>query len=120
MPELHKLTPYLGVLQNRGFKVALLTDGRMSGASGNILAAIQVTPEAICGGTVGKIKDDDLIRIDADEGALVVAAADDPERRESPSYDLTSSHTGMGRDLFGAFRNKVNGAESGATIFGSE
>ena len=120
MPELHKLTPYLGVLQNRGFKVALLTDGRMSGASGNILAAIQVTPEAICGGTIAKIRDDDLISIDAEKGILVVAADDDPESRESPSYDLTSSHTGMGRDLFGAFRNTVNGAESGATIFGGE
>jgi len=118
MPELHKLTPYLGVLQNRGFKVALLTDGRMSGASGNILAAIQVTPEAICGGTVGKIKDDDKICIDADEGTLVVVADDDPKLREPGSYDLTASHNGMGRELFAAFRQDVSGAETGATIFG--
>ena len=118
MPELHKLTPYLGVLQNRGFKVALLTDGRMSGASGSILAAIQVTPEAICGGTIGKIKNGDLISIDAEQGILTVAADDDPESREAGTYDLAASHSGMGRELFAAFRKNVNGAESGATIFG--
>jgi phosphogluconate dehydratase len=118
MPELHKLTPYLGVLQNRGFKVALLTDGRMSGASGSILAAIQVTPEAICGGTIGKIKDGDLISIDAEQGTLTVAADDDPQSREAGTYDLAASHTGMGRELFAVFRKNVNGAESGATIFG--
>ena len=117
MPELHKLTPYLAVLQNRGFKVALLTDGRMSGASGSILAAIQVTPEAIGGGTIGKIKDGDLVSIDAEQGTLAVAADDDPESREAGTYDLATSHTGMGRELFAAFRNNVNGAESGATIF---
>jgi phosphogluconate dehydratase len=117
MPELHKLTPYLGVLQNRGFKVALLTDGRMSGASGSILAAIQVTPEAICGGTIGKIRNGDLVNIDAQQGTLAVAADDDPESREAGTYDLAASHTGMGRELFAAFRNNVNGAESGATIF---
>jgi len=117
MPELHKLTPYLGVLQNRGFKVALLTDGRMSGASGSILAAIQVTPEAICGGTIGKIRNGDLVNIDAEQGTLAVAADDDPESREAGTYDLAASHNGMGRELFAAFRNNVNGAESGATIF---
>jgi len=117
MPELHKLTPYLGVLQNRGFKVALLTDGRMSGASGSILAAIQVTPEAICGGTIGKIRNGDLVNIDAEQGTLAVAADDDPQSREAGTYDLAASHTGMGRELFAAFRNNVNGAESGATIF---
>jgi phosphogluconate dehydratase len=120
MPELHKLTPYLGVLQNRGFNVALLTDGRMSGASGKLLAAIQVTPEAICGGMVGKIEDGDSIVIDADNGTLTVSADDEPELRESASHDLSTSHSGMGRELFAAFRKSVNGAESGATIFAGE
>ena len=70
MPELHKLTPYLGLLQNRGFKVALLTDGRMSGASGKVLAAIHATPEAARGGLIGKIRDGDIITIDATTGKL--------------------------------------------------
>jgi phosphogluconate dehydratase len=90
----------------------------MSGASGSILAAIQVTPEAICGGTIGKIKNGDMISIDAEKGTLAVAADDNPESREPGTYDLAASHTGMGRDLFAAFRKNVNGAESGATIFG--
>ena len=76
MPELHKLTPYLGVLQNRGFKVALLTDGRMSGASGKVLAAIHLTPEAVAGGPIGKIRDGDLICIDAEKGILNVNGDD--------------------------------------------
>jgi phosphogluconate dehydratase len=117
MPELHKLTPYLGVLQNRGFKVALLTDGRMSGASGQILAAIQVTPEAVKGGTIGKIKDGDMIRIDSEAGILTVTADDDPAARAVKDYDLSASHNGMGRELFGAFRQQASSAETGATIF---
>ena len=120
MPELHKLTPYLGVLQNRGFKVALLTDGRMSGASGKVLAAIQVTPEAISGGTIGKIQDDDLITIDAVAGVLSVSADDDPVARSIESCDISAKHVGMGRELFAAFRKQVSGAETGATIFGGE
>jgi phosphogluconate dehydratase len=117
MPELHKLTPYLGVLQNRGFSVALLTDGRMSGASGSVLAAIQVTPEAVQGGTIGKIRDGDLITIDSNAGLLSVSADDDPSSRSLPSFDLGPSHFGMGRELFGAFRAQVSGAEAGASIF---
>jgi len=120
MPELHKLTPYLGVLQNRGFKVALLTDGRMSGASGKVLAAIQVTPEAISGGTIGKIRDDDLITIDAVAGVLSVSADDDPTRRSVEACGISANHVGMGRELFAAFRRQVSGAETGATIFGGE
>ena len=116
MPELHKLTPYLGVLQNRGFKVALLTDGRMSGASGKVLAAIQVTPEAIKGGTIGKIKNDDMVTIDSAAGVLSVSADDDPAARPATSYDLASNHVGMGRDLFAAFRKQTGSAETGATI----
>ena len=120
MPELHKLTPYLGVLQNRGFKVALLTDGRMSGASGKVLAAIQVTPEAVCDGVIGKIKDGDQITIDAAAGVLSVTANDDPALRSIGSGDPSSSHVGMGRELFVQFRKNVSSAERGATIFGGE
>ncbi len=115
MPELHKLTPYLGVLQNRGHKVALLTDGRMSGASGKVLAAIQVTPEAADGGPVARIRDGDRVRIDADRGLLEVDA--DLETRPAPEVDLADAHAGMGRELFGAFRAGVGGAEHGASIF---
>lgn len=117
MPELHKLTPYLGVLQNRGFKVALLTDGRMSGASGKVLAAIQVTPEACAGGLVGKIRDGDTIEIDAVSGHMSVAAADAVEERDLPEPDIATGHAGMGRELFAAFRHKVSSAEAGATVF---
>ena len=117
MPELHKLTPYLGVLQSRGFSVALLTDGRMSGASGKVLAAIQVSPEALAGGLIGKIRDGDTIEINAAEGSLQVIADDDVEARPAVELDLARSHVGMGRELFAAFRNNVTSAEAGATIF---
>ena len=118
MPELHKLTPYLGVLQNRGRKVALLTDGRMSGASGKVLAAIQVTPEAANHGLIGRIRDGDMIRIDAAEGVLEVAA--DLAGREPPAPDLRAQAQGMGRELFEAFRNRAGSAEAGASIFQEE
>ncbi|MDH3373463.1 MAG: phosphogluconate dehydratase [Gammaproteobacteria bacterium] len=117
MPELHKLTPYLGVLQNRGFKVALLTDGRMSGASGKVLAAIQVTPESVADGTIGKIRNDDLITIDSNAGVLSVSGEDDAAARHAKCHDLTGNHTGMGRELFTAFRTQVSSAETGASIF---
>ena len=116
MPELHKLTPYLGVLQNRGFQVALLTDGRMSGASGKVLAAIQVTPEALHGGTIGKIKDGDIVTIDAEDGLLSVEGnGDDPATRPPRTFDVDANHTGMGRELFAAFRAQVTSAETGAS-----
>ncbi len=118
MPELHKLTPYLGVLQNRGFKVALLTDGRMSGASGKVLAAIQVTPESVCGGLIGKVQDGDTITICSERGLLAVAGDNDVEAREPLEVDLASSHSGMGRELFAAFRTQTGAAEDGASIFG--
>ena len=120
MPELHKLTPYLGVLQNRGFRVALLTDGRMSGASGKVLAAIQVTPEAVNGGTIGKIRDGDIVRIDADAGVLAVTADDDPLERPAPEFGLEGHRSGMGRELFAVFRRAVSGAEQGASVFKTE
>jgi len=117
MPELHKLTPYLSVLQNNGHKVALLTDGRMSGASGKVLAAIQVTPEAANGGLIGQILDGDLVCIDSENGVLSVDANGEPlESRRVEAPDLSASHTGMGRELFKVFRNNASGAEMGASI----
>ena len=121
MPELHKLTPYLGVLQNRGFRVALLTDGRMSGASGKVLAAIQVTPEALQGGTIGKIRDGDIVTIDSNAGSLTVTAADDdPVTRPARTFDIDANHSGMGRELFATFRARVSGAEAGASSLMSD
>lgn len=112
MPELHKLTPYLGVLQDRGQRVALLTDGRMSGASGKILAAIQVTPEAEDDGLIGKIAPGDLIRIDGIAGTMSA----DISAKARPAPHLAPRHTGMGRELFGVFRRTVSDAESGASV----
>lgn len=115
MPELHKLTPPLGVLQQRGFKVALVTDGRMSGASGKVPAAIHVTPEALDGGLLAKVQNGDLIRVDADAGVLeLLVDAAELAARSAATIDLTSSHYGMGRELFGGFRLQLSGAEQGA------
>jgi phosphogluconate dehydratase len=117
MPELHKLTPALGILQDKGFKVALLTDGRMSGASGKVPAAIHLTPEATHGGPIAKIRDGDLIRIDAEVGtveALVDAA--EWAARTPATADLAASHQGCGRELFTAFRRAVGTADTGASV----
>jgi phosphogluconate dehydratase len=116
MPELHKLTPYLGVLQNRGFKVALVTDGRMSGASGKVLAAIQVTPESICDGLIGRIRDGDEITVCARTGTLAVAG-DDIESRPALQTPEAGMQVGVGRELFSLFRAHSSGAEQGAGIF---
>lgn len=117
MPELHKLTPPLSVLQNRGHKVALLTDGRMSGASGKVLAAIHLTPEAKLSGYISRVRDGDMITIDADTGELHVDA--NLDERESPVADLSGNETGTGRELFAGFRQQVSGAEQGASVFGT-
>jgi len=118
MPELHKLTPPLGVLQDRGFKVALLTDGRMSGASGKIPAAIHVTPEALDNGPIGLIRDGDMIELDAESGTLeILVSADELKSRQFATCDLTSVHHGMGRELFAPLRATVGLAEEGATVF---
>jgi phosphogluconate dehydratase len=117
MPELHKLTPYLGVLQNQGFKVALVTDGRMSGASGKVLSAIQVTPEAVAGGPISKIRDGDMINIDAEKGILALIGDNEFDAREVTDADV-GAQTGMGRELFAAFRDRATGAEKGASLFG--
>ena len=115
MPELHRLTPPLAVLQERGFKVALVTDGRMSGASGKVPAAIHVTPEAVDGGPIAKIRDGDIIRLDADAGTLEVLA--DLSVREPVWVDLSANNVGTGRELFQAFRNIAGRADQGASIF---
>ncbi|MFT4179552.1 MAG: phosphogluconate dehydratase [Thermomonas sp.] len=115
MPELHKLTPTLAALQDRGQRVALLTDGRMSGASGKVLAAIHVTPEAADAGALAKLREGDMIRIDADAGtmdALVDAA--EWNARDAVKPALAGNRTGHGRELFGLMRKQVGSAEQGA------
>ncbi|APO73593.1 phosphogluconate dehydratase [Rhizobium etli 8C-3] len=117
MPELHKLTPPLGVLQDRGFHVALLTDGRMSGASGKVPAAIHVTPEAVEGGPIARIKDGDIIRLDAIRGTLeVLLDAATLADREPVTADLSDNEFGMGRELFAPFRRAVGTSDHGASV----
>jgi phosphogluconate dehydratase len=118
MPELHKLMPPLGVLQDRGFRVALVTDGRLSGASGKVPAAIHVTPEAVDGGGIARVRDGDMIRVDAPAGRLSVLVGEaEWNARPVESIDLTANGTGVGRELFAAFRATVGGADTGAAIF---
>ncbi len=118
MPELHKLTPSLGVLQDKGFHVALVTDGRMSGASGKVPAAIHVTPEALEGGIIARIQDGDLIELDAMSGSLSLhVPVDELQSRAIATADLTANNTGMGRELFSSFRQVVGAAETGASVF---
>jgi phosphogluconate dehydratase len=121
MPELHKLTPPLGVLQGRGFRVALVTDGRMSGASGKVPAAIHVSPEVLAGGPLGKVRDGDLIRVDAVKGTLdaLVEPAEWAARDVATLGDAlreTNAHS-LGRELFGGMRRNVLSAEEGAVTW---
>ncbi|WPZ14655.1 phosphogluconate dehydratase [Nitratireductor rhodophyticola] len=118
MPELHKLTPALGVLQDRGRRIALVTDGRMSGASGKVPAAIHVTPEALDGGMIGKLRDGDPMRLDAEKGTIeVLVDADELAARESAAPDLSANQFGMGRELFAGFRQLAGRADQGAAVF---
>ncbi|ASO19250.1 phosphogluconate dehydratase [Actinoalloteichus hoggarensis] len=119
MPELHGLTPALGSLQDRGHKVALVTDGRMSGASGKIPAAIQVSPEAAVGGPLAKVRDGDVIRLDAERGTLevLVPAREFDARETVDGAPDEAEWTGTGRELFGALRTAVTQADQGARVF---
>ena len=115
MPELHSLTPTLAVLQDRGLRVALVTDGRMSGASGKVPAAIHVSPEAACGGPLAYLRDGDVVRLDADRGTLETLAPDLMSRTPA-SPDLSANGFGSGRELFAAFRTHTGPAETGAAL----
>ena len=121
MPELHKLTPPLAVLQNKGFRVAIVTDGRMSGASGKIPAAIHLTPEASAGGPIAKIRDGDIIRLNATVGMVNVLVDEDEwaerEVAELPDSKRHDNSHGMGRELFGGMRKNVLSAEEGAVTW---
>ncbi len=116
MPELHKLMPPLGVLQDRGFQVALVTDGRLSGASGKVTSAIHVTPEAARGGALALLATGDPVVVDPENGVL--EARVDLRLREPAAPDLSIDHEGLGRELFAAFRASASGAEEGAMCFG--
>ncbi|EDQ34653.1 6-phosphogluconate dehydratase [Hoeflea phototrophica DFL-43] len=117
MPELHKLTPSLGVLQDRGQAIALVTDGRMSGASGKVPAAIHVTPEAKDGGPIAKIRDGDMIRLDAVAGTLeVLVPAHEFDAREPATADLSRNEWGIGRELFARLRDNAGPADEGASV----
>lgn len=118
MPELHKLITPLGVLQDRGYKVALLTDGRLSGASGKVPAAIHVTPEAYDGGLLSKVKAGDMIRVNGQTGEMTLLVDDDEIAKRQPyPYDLNDSHSGFGRELFTVIRENLTSAEEGAVSF---
>lgn len=121
MPELHKLTPFLAILIDRGFDVALVTDGRMSGASGKVPSAIHVTPEAFAGGLLAKVQDGDIIRVDAEKGILELKVSEDELRGRQPARPSLEAHRhGMGRELFGVLRRDLTGAEEGASSVFSE
>jgi len=117
MPELHGLTPVLSILQGRGLKVALVTDGRMSGASGKVPAAIHVCPEAARGGPIAQLADGDIVRLDAGSGRLEILT-DGVADREPARADLSGNGYGTGRELFAPFRRAVGTVETGASIFG--
>jgi phosphogluconate dehydratase len=115
MPELHQLTPSLASLQSRGFRVAIVTDGRMSGASGSVPAAIHVTPECAAGGALARVRDGDVLRLDCDAGVLeALVPAEVWRSREAVSASSVRSEFGTGRELFAAFRRNAGDAEAGA------
>lgn len=119
MPELHKMTPFLGVLQDRGFKVALVTDGRMSGASGKIPAAIHVSPEAYVGGALARVQEGDIIRVDGVKGTLELKVDAEEFAARTPAKGLLGNNIGSGRELFGFMRMAFSSAEQGASAFTS-
>lgn len=118
MPELHGLSPILGSLQDAGHRVALVTDGRMSGASGKVPAAIHVSPEAARGGALSRVQDGDMVHLDAQAGVLDIDVAEaDLAARASARFKPNSAPSGLGQDLFGAFRTNVGAADTGASFF---
>jgi phosphogluconate dehydratase len=120
MPELHRLTPLLGVLQDHGFHVALVTDGRMSGASGKVPAVIHVSPEALLEGPLGKVRTGDMLVIDAPAGVLDIEIdpAEWAARTGAVPLHHDENEVGFGRELFGVFRAAAAPAEQGASVFG--
>ena len=116
MPELHKMTPYLGVLQDRGYRVALVTDGRMSGASGKVPAAIHLTPEATHGGPVACLRDGDVLELDTVNGSLTAQVPEAEWQARTPVIAPESEDT-LGRNLFETFRRTASGAMLGASVF---
>ena len=117
MPELHQLMPFMRVLQNSGLHVALLTDGRLSGASGEILSAIHLTPDTFNNGLIGKVQDGDTVLIDAAAGAVELDVSDAVlSQRPEPGPGSEDSTNGMGRELFDVFRRNAGDTEAGATI----
>ena len=120
MPELHKLTPYLGILQDRGFKVALVTDGRMSGASGKVPAAIHVSPEAWDGGPLARVRDGDVIRVDGKEGRLQILVDEIEWAARDSAPRPQGTGIGCGRELFAFMRAAFSPAEEGASAFTAE
>ena len=121
MPELHKLTPALGVLQDRGYRVAIVTDGRMSGASGKVPAAIHLTPEAAVGGAIARVVDGDQITVDSNTGRLTVHVGNYEFASRQPTGRAPSPDewVGTGRELFANMRSAVGPADEGATVFRS-
>ncbi|GAB2992327.1 phosphogluconate dehydratase [Psychrosphaera aestuarii] len=116
MPELHKLTPPLGVLQDKGYKVALVTDGRMSGASGKVPAAIHLYPEALDGGLIAKVQNGDLIEIDAENNLVKLHVSDEElAKRTVTPKDLSAEREGMGREMFNGLRQMLTTSEEGAS-----
>jgi phosphogluconate dehydratase len=116
MPELHKLTPPLAVLQDKGFKVALVTDGRMSGASGKVPAAIHLSPEALADGPIARVQDGDMITLDCERGILQLEVDEATLAARTVQHpDLSHNAHGTGRELFGLFRHHASTAETGAS-----
>ena len=121
MPELHSLTPVLGALQDKGYQVALVTDGRMSGASGKVPAAIHMTPESLAGGALARVQSGDLIRMDLMKATLNLLVDEQELADRTITYpDLSENQSGCGRELFSTLRQQVGGAEQGACSFGME
>lgn len=119
MPELHKLTPILGLLQDKGHKIALVTDGRMSGASGKVPSAIHMYPEALAGGAIGRIKTGDIIRLDAGAGTVAVLDAPDFETRENAVMPKATNLSALGMNMFAHLRAQATSAEEGASVLGT-